>query len=164
MKYALISDIHGNMPALQAVIADANNMDVQNFAFLGDFCVGLAYPNEVLDIIRSVDSRYVVTGNEDESFIHWKNTPPAKWPDGQFEAGPWYYKNLSAINKNFISALPHEIRIKTDNMPPICIFHKPERYFPESSPTKINPHYYADGIDKAERRRPDFSEIIGRKQ
>ena len=51
MKYALISDVHGNMPALQAVIADADKMDVTHFAFLGDFCVGLAYPNEVLDII-----------------------------------------------------------------------------------------------------------------
>ena len=147
MKYALIADIHGNMPALEAVINDAKIQGVQHFAFLGDYCVGLAYPNDVINCIRSLDSKYVIIGNEDESFNYWRNTPTCQWPDGQFEAGPWYYKNLTDINKNYICTLPHEIIIKSDYFHPIILFHKPERYFPESSPAKINPHYYADGID-----------------
>lgn len=147
MAYALIADIHGNMPALKAVIKDAQMMGVKHFAFLGDYCVGLAYPNEVLDLIRSLDSTYVVSGNEDESFIHWETIPPCSWPDGQYEAGPWYYKNLTSINRNFICDLPNEIIVESDNMPPVHLFHKPERYFPESTPSKIAPHFYANGMD-----------------
>ena len=149
MKYALISDIHGNLPALQAVINDAKKMDVQHFAFLGDYCTGLAYPNEVLESIRAIELKYVISGNEDEAFAHWGNISPCDWPDGQFEAGPWCYKNLSAINRRFVSALPHEIIVKSDSLPPIYLFHKPERYFPESSPSKIHPHFYASGIDNS---------------
>ena len=37
MKYALISDIHGNLPALQATMADAKRRGVDCFVFLGDY-------------------------------------------------------------------------------------------------------------------------------
>ena len=157
MKYALIADIHGNMPALEAVINDAKMQGVQHFAFLGDYCVGLAYPNEVLDLIRSLDSKYVVTGNEDESLIYWENTSPCNWPDGQYEAGPWYFKNLSIVNRNFIRTLPHEIIVISDNIPPVHLFHKPERYFLESSPVKIASHFYANGIDDEKFTVQSFS-------
>lgn len=55
MKYALISDIHGNLPALKAVINDARENKVDHFIFLGDYCIGLGYPNEVVDCIRTTD-------------------------------------------------------------------------------------------------------------
>jgi len=54
MKYALISDIHGNIDALKAVLADAKRNNVQHYIFLGDYCIGLAYPNEVLNCIRAI--------------------------------------------------------------------------------------------------------------
>jgi len=33
MKYALISDVHGNLPALQAVLADAQRQGVEKYFF-----------------------------------------------------------------------------------------------------------------------------------
>ena len=77
MTYALISDIHGNMPALQAVLDDARGRNVQHHIFLGDYCLGLAYPNEVLDCIRSINSKYVVGGNEEDAIAGLKNIDPA---------------------------------------------------------------------------------------
>lgn len=47
MKIAIISDVHGNYPALLAVISDAIRNNVDQFIFVGDYIFDLPYPNEV---------------------------------------------------------------------------------------------------------------------
>ena len=54
MKYAIISDIHGNLPALEAVIADAEQQGADKFLFLGDYYRNLPLGNEVTDVIRKL--------------------------------------------------------------------------------------------------------------
>jgi predicted phosphodiesterase len=147
IKYALISDVHGNLPALKAVIHDALENNVDHYIFLGDYCIGLAYPNEVMNYIRSIDSSYVVSGNEEELLKNLASLEPDKWPKGQYEAGPWFYKNLSERNRRYLFGLPQEIIIKRDNRPPVFIFHKPQRYFSSTSPCSINPQFFARGMD-----------------
>ena len=39
MRFAIISDIHGNLPALNAVLEDADNNNIENFIFAGDYCL-----------------------------------------------------------------------------------------------------------------------------
>ncbi|MCL2322127.1 MAG: metallophosphoesterase family protein [Oscillospiraceae bacterium] len=43
--------------------------------------------------------------------------------------------------------LPQEIIIKKDDRLPIFIFHKPQRYFLNTSPSILGPHYFAKGMD-----------------
>ncbi len=148
IKYALISDVHGNLPALEAVIQDAMKNDVDHYIFLGDYCIGLAYPNEVVDYIRSIEPAFVVSGNEDEAFMHYVSYDLDKRLKGQFEASPWIYKSLSERNRSYLCKLPQEIVIKRDNYPPIFAFHKPQRYFNGTSPCLINPQYFASGVDE----------------
>ena len=38
MRFAIISDVHGNLPALNAVLEDAKNSRVDKFIFVGDYC------------------------------------------------------------------------------------------------------------------------------
>jgi len=147
IKFALISDIHGNLPALEAVIQDAKENNVDQYIFLGDYCVGLSYPNEVIDYIRSIDSSLVVSGNEDESLIYLTSLEPDKWPKGQYEAGPWIYKVLSERNRSYLCGLPQEIVIRNDKRPPVFVFHKPHRYFSGTDPCSINPQFFAKGMD-----------------
>lgn len=158
IKYALISDIHGNLPALKAVIQDAMENNVDHYIFLGDYCVGLAYPNEVLDYIRSIGSSYVVSGNEDEFLVKMDSIEPDKWPKGQYEASPWFYKNLSERNRRYLCGLPQEIIIKNDNRPPVFIFHKPQRYFSSTSPSSINPQFFAEGMDDGKFDSDSFND------
>jgi predicted phosphodiesterase len=147
MTYALISDIHGNIAALQAVLNDARKNNVQNFIFLGDYCVGLPYPNEVIDCIRSLKSTHVIFGNEEDGLIYLNEIDPQSWPTGQYEAAPWYYENLTSENKEYIFSLPSEITLETESVP-IFLFHKPEEHFLNSTPSKISAQYYAACIDK----------------
>jgi len=43
MKYAIISDIHGNSFALEAVIKDAREQAAEAYIFLGDYCSALPW-------------------------------------------------------------------------------------------------------------------------
>ncbi len=53
MHYALISDIHANLPALRAVLADIDaHSDVDAIYHLGDLTGYAPWPNEVVDLLR----------------------------------------------------------------------------------------------------------------
>lgn len=149
MVYALISDIHGNLPALEAVFQDAAEQGADHYAFLGDYCIGLGYPNEVLNRIRTLPSAYVVSGNEDESFRQWREIPEQEWPKGQYEALAWYYGHLSPQNRDYVVDLPEELKILRDDKPPLHLFHKADRYFAETSVTAIKSTVYAQWRDAA---------------
>lgn len=65
MKFAIIADIHANLEALEAVLADAKEQKVTHYACLGDVVGYNANPKECLDIIRSMGMP-CVKGNHDE--------------------------------------------------------------------------------------------------
>ena len=50
MRIAVIADIHGNMPALEAVLADVQRRSVGRVINLGD-CVGPLWRREVCDLL-----------------------------------------------------------------------------------------------------------------
>jgi putative phosphoesterase len=60
---AALSDIHGNLPALEAVLADVERAGVDAVVVAGDTVSG-PFPAEVFDLLGSVDAR-IVRGNAD---------------------------------------------------------------------------------------------------
>jgi predicted phosphodiesterase len=55
MKYALVSDIHSNLPALEAVLADIEERgDVQAVYHLGDLVGYAPWPNETVALLREL--------------------------------------------------------------------------------------------------------------
>jgi predicted phosphodiesterase len=65
MKIALFGDIHANLEALEAVLADAKAQECDSYVCLGDVVGYNANPSECLEIIRQMDCP-VVKGNHDE--------------------------------------------------------------------------------------------------
>jgi putative phosphoesterase len=65
MRIAVVSDIHGNWTALQAVIADLGAVGVDLVVHGGDLAANGSRPAEVIDLIRHLDWPGVV-GNTDE--------------------------------------------------------------------------------------------------
>jgi len=66
MKYAIISDIHGNLEALEAVLNKCNEEGVERYICLGDIVGYNTNPSECLEIIRSLELVGCVKGNHDE--------------------------------------------------------------------------------------------------
>lgn len=66
MRFAIVSDIHGNLPALNAVIEDAEKNNINCYIFVGDYCLSNPYPDEVISRIRNLDKKYIIRGNEEK--------------------------------------------------------------------------------------------------
>jgi putative phosphoesterase len=65
MRLAIVSDIHGNLTALEAVIADIERRTVDRVVHGGDLALAGCQPAEVIDRIRELGWRGIV-GNTDE--------------------------------------------------------------------------------------------------
>jgi len=65
MRFAIFGDIHSNLHALQAVLADAQEQKCTHYVCMGDVVGYNAFPCECLDIVRGLGCP-VVKGNHDE--------------------------------------------------------------------------------------------------
>ena len=65
MRFAIFGDIHANLPALRAVLADAEQQACTHYVCLGDIVGYNANPHECVEIVRGLDCP-VVKGNHDE--------------------------------------------------------------------------------------------------
>jgi len=68
MILGLISDIHGNMAALQAVLRDMESIGAEKVLCLGDVVGYGPYPGECLDLIRRCGA--VLMGNHEEALLY----------------------------------------------------------------------------------------------
>lgn len=101
MRYLILSDIHGNWEALEAVIAAARVDGFEHILCCGDVVGYGADPNAVTDFIRS-SAAFVVRGNHDKACVGLENldwfNPVAKtsaiWTSSvlRFENADWLKK------------------------------------------------------------------------
>jgi putative phosphoesterase len=64
MRVAALYDVHGNLPALEAVLADVGREDVDAIVFGGDIASG-PMPRETVELVRSLGDAVFVRGNAD---------------------------------------------------------------------------------------------------
>lgn len=112
---AVISDVHANLPALEAVLADAEKRGVAVVLNAGDMIGYGPFPDEVVSLIRS---RHIlsVIGNYDLSVISkkWKTGKPRSRE--KQVAMRWAYHNLSQENRVWLKSLSREIRLSVRGM------------------------------------------------
>ena len=72
MRTAIISDIHGNYPALMKVLEDARAEHVDNFIFLGDYYMDFPYSNEVARELMGMEDAYIIKGNKEEGMEYFR--------------------------------------------------------------------------------------------
>jgi predicted phosphodiesterase len=65
MRFAILSDIHANLEATQAVLTDAHERECTHFVCLGDIVGYNANPHECVEIVQKLECP-VVKGNHDE--------------------------------------------------------------------------------------------------
>jgi len=110
LRWAVLSDIHGNLEAFSAVLDCLSKEDVDQIAFLGDIVGYGANPNECIDLLKGIAS-IIVAGNHDYGAVGLADTfnfnPAAR------AAIEWTAEELSAINRNYLSGL-HLISIRDD--------------------------------------------------
>jgi putative phosphoesterase len=73
VRIAALYDVHGNLPALQAVLADVEGEGVDEIVFGGDLTWG-PMPHETLQLVRSVENASFVRGNADREPDDWERS------------------------------------------------------------------------------------------
>ena len=107
MRIALFSDIHANLFAFQAMLADMDSLKPDAVYCLGDLVGYHIHPNEVIDEIRK---RCIATlkGNHDEKVEGIVTTL-----DSLNEQGKKYaYHLINQNNRDYLGALPAHIKLE----------------------------------------------------
>jgi predicted phosphodiesterase len=109
MRYAILSDIHSNLEALEAVIDDLAGQEVETVLCLGDVVGYGADPNECARRIRGLVS-HIVAGNHDLAAVGQTDVsyfnPHAK------RAIAWTAQKLEPDSIRYLSELPYTVRIE----------------------------------------------------
>ncbi len=71
MRYAVLSDIHGNLWALEAVLNDAKRRGIDQFINLGDVLYGPLKPMETYSRLQTIDA-VTIQGNEDREVYEFQ--------------------------------------------------------------------------------------------
>jgi predicted phosphodiesterase len=117
MRYALISDIHANLPALEAVLKDiAAQRDVASTYHLGDLVGYAPWPNETVQLLRSFDVSGVA-GNYDSTVATDYKHCGCKYEDARQEelshlSYEWTRQHTSVDAKRFLGGLPFRIDLR----------------------------------------------------
>jgi predicted phosphodiesterase len=102
MRFAILSDIHANLEALEAVLADARAQNCTQFVCLGDVVGYNANPSECVKLIQELECP-VVKGNHDEQASIISSTEG--FNELAEEAIGWTRENLSADDKTWLADL-----------------------------------------------------------
>jgi len=117
VRYALISDIHANLPALRAVLADVEaRPDVDAVYHLGDLVGYAPWPNEVVELVRSRGIAGVA-GNYDSTVAAGAPHCGCRYEDPRQEAlshqsYAWTRAHVSDGTRLWLGALPFRIDVR----------------------------------------------------
>ena len=110
MKIAVISDIHGNRLALEAVLDDIARHKVDGVFNLGDMVSGPLEPNWVADILMDIDIP-TVRGNHERDLIEHP-------PDELNKVDKFAQMQMEARHRGWINALPPTLFSSATARPP----------------------------------------------
>jgi putative phosphoesterase len=139
MRIGIISDIHGNLPALEAVLLDIAARRFDAVYCLGDLVGYAPFPNEVTERIRA-EGIPTIVGNyddgvgfeRDECGCAYRDPIERQLGDQSFA---WTKAHVTAENKAFLRTLVKEIRFEVDGKRLLLV---------HGSPRKINEYLFED--------------------
>lgn len=119
MRVAVISDIHGNQIALEAVLADLQQQAaVDHLVIAGDLCLNGPCPREVLQAVQKLGCP-VIQGNVDIEVV---NEAPDKGAKKRMTVA-WTREQIRQAGINYLAALPFSHRIPNSNGSDLLIVH-----------------------------------------
>src|SRR5690625_1313038 len=123
MKIAFISDIHGNAVALEAVLADLREKNVDEVFVLGDICFRGPEPKRSLEIIQALNTD-VIKGNADEWIVRGINEGevPNEALGMMNKERDWAASKIDNDQLNYLKGLPAELNLEFGNIK-IHTFH-----------------------------------------
>lgn len=105
MRLAILTDLHANREAVEAVLEHAAGQRIDRYALLGDFVGYGADPGWVVDTVRALvgEGAVAIQGNHDLAVV--QGPSPAMRPDPRYVV-EWTRARLNADQIDFLASLP----------------------------------------------------------
>ena len=117
MRYVVLTDIHANLEALEACLADGRVRGYDLALVLGDIVGYAANPNEVIERVQSLDVAAIVRGNHDKVACGIEQAEGFNVVARS--AAVWTLDALTSENRAWLAALPRG-PIAVDSLIEIC--------------------------------------------
>lgn len=119
-RVAALADIHGNLPALEAVLSELAREDIDLILFGGDVASG-PLPAETLDVLRALPQARFVRGNADRALVTaFDGAALSSWPG---PAADWCASQLSRTHRDFLAAFADTVSIEVGGLGRVLFCH-----------------------------------------
>ena len=143
MQLAVLSDVHGNQPALEAVLAELEGERLDGIIVAGDF-VGGPHPVETMQMLRDLGA-WMIRGNGDNDLIQLRTgRAPAEWSTIlQFSLLRWADTRINQATFDLIASLPEQRVVQLPGTDAIRVVHgspqhPSESLFPDRDPAALD--------------------------
>jgi predicted phosphodiesterase len=117
---AVLSDVHGVLPVLDAVLAEPEVAAADLVVVTGDHAAG-PQPVAVLDRLTSLGDRVLlVRGNADRELAAWARGERFEVPD---PVVPWAAEQLGEEHVELLAGLPHPVTVEVAGFGPVLFCH-----------------------------------------
>jgi putative phosphoesterase len=138
VRVAALYDVHGNLPALEAVLAEVERERPDAIVFGGDIIAG-PMPRETLERVLSLGERaHLIRGNADRIVLEVRR---GTRQDGVGFADDWVGEQLRDEQAELLETLPLTVTLDVDSLGPTCFCHATprddEEIFTERDPDEV---------------------------
>jgi putative phosphoesterase len=123
-RVAVLSDVHGVLPALEAVLAEPEVVGAGLVVVTGDIAAG-PQPVEVLELLAGLGERVVmVGGNADRELVEYRAGVTGSIPD---PVALWAAEQLGAGHLELLSGLPKSVTLEVAGLGQVLFCHATPR-------------------------------------
>ncbi len=124
MRVAALYDIHGNLPALEAVLADVEQASVDGLVIGGDVVAG-PLPNETLDRLQALDLpiHYIHGNAESEMLRALAGQEPGGLSSYADDEARWIAQSLTPAHQAFITTWADTVTVPVDGIGDVLFCH-----------------------------------------
>lgn len=111
MRAIVMTDVHANLPALEAALESIRAEGYDAIFHTGDAIAIGPFPSECLDLLLATPNVHFVTGNHDSYFVSGLPTPQPVWmSDGEVQHQHWTHSRLNPRLRPVLAAWPYVIQ------------------------------------------------------
>ena len=128
---ALISDIHGNMAALEAALRYVDKTGVDGYVFMGDYVSDFPDGHAVVEMIREIARKnpaWFIKGNREDYMLDHRMGKSPEWgPGSAFGSLKFAYDGLTEDDLDFFRGLDYQTTVKAGTAKPFTACHASPR-------------------------------------
>ncbi len=157
MRIAVLADIHGSLPSLEAVLHEIHRQPVDGMLVAGDMACG---PNsaEVLQRLQA-EKAWMVLGNNEGYLLRFDSGQAPDWwfTSHQWALNRWVYQTIDLPSLNLLRSLPEQEVINLPGTTPIRMFHGSLRNTGEL----LDPKWHPEPLEDAFARTTEAVLVCG---